>query len=82
MTRRHLTLKDRENLERLYKKGYSAEKIAAELKVHRSTVYNELKRGDTGKMDCNGRIGYSAEQAQQSIILNYRKRRADRAAAE
>ena len=48
MGKRHLTLKDRAELEALYNKGRGVEEIAAKLKVHRSTVYNELKRGDTG----------------------------------
>ena len=82
MGKRHLTLKDRAELEVLYNKGRGVEEIAAKLKVHRSTVYNELKRGDTGEMDSNGRIGYSAELAQQEIINNYRRRRTARAAAE
>jgi len=65
-------------LEALYNKGCGAEQIAAKLKVHRSTVYNELKRGDTGEMDGNGRIGYSAELAQQRL---YERRRMGRSAA-
>lgn len=80
--KRHLTLKDRAELEELYNKGRGVEEIAAKLNVHRSTVYNELKRGDTGEMDSNGRIGYSAELAQQEIINNYRRRRTARAASE
>ena len=79
MGKRHLTLKDRAELEALYNKGRGVEEIAAKLNVHRSTVYNELKRGDTGEMDS---IGYSAELAQQEIINNYRRRRTARAAAE
>lgn len=79
MSKRHLTLKDRTELETLYEKGQRVEQIAARLKVHRSTVYNELKRGDTGEMDCNGRIGYSAELAQQRLLDNYRQRRTARA---
>ena len=75
MTKRHLTLQDRLELETLYGKRSRVEQIAARLKVHRSTIYNELKRGDTGEMDSNGRIGYSAELAQQQIIKNYRHRR-------
>ena len=75
-------MKDRAELEALYNKGRGVEEIAAKLNVHRSTVYNELKRGDTGEMDSNGRIGYSAELAQQEIINNYRRRRTARAAAE
>ena len=48
MSKRHLMLKDRMELERLYGIGFGAAEIATKLKVHRSTVYNELKRGDTG----------------------------------
>ena len=73
MGKRHLTLKDRAELEALYNKGRGVEEIAAKLKV---------KRGDTGEMDGNGRIGYSAELAQQEIINNYRRRRTARAASE
>ncbi|WP_279060131.1 helix-turn-helix domain-containing protein [Gemmiger formicilis] len=79
MGKRHLTLKDRAELEALYNKGRGVEEIAAKLKVHRSTVYNELKRGDTGEMDENGRFGYSAELAQQRLLENYRQRRTARA---
>lgn len=75
MSKRHLTLKDRMELEALYEKGRGVEQIAAKLKIHRSTVYNELKRGDTGEMDGNGRMGYSAELAQRTVIENYRRRR-------
>lgn len=75
MTKRHLNLQDRMELEALYGKGSGIEQIAATLKVHRSTVYNELKRGDTGEMDRNGRMGYSAELAQRTVIENYRRRR-------
>ena len=77
MTKRHLTYKDREEMEALYNKGCAAVEIAGKLKVHRSTVYNELRRGDTGEMDCNGRIGYSAELAQQRL---YERRRMGREA--
>ena len=72
-------LKDRMELERLYGIGFGAAEIATKLKVHRSTVYNELKRGDTGEMDENGRFGYSAELAQQRLLENYRQRRTARA---
>jgi IS30 family transposase len=79
LSKRHLMLKDRMELERLYGIGFGAAEIATKLKVHRSTVYNELKRGDTGEMDENGRFGYSAELAQQRLLENYRQRRTARA---
>ena len=75
MKKRHLALKDREKLERLYAKGRRVEEIAAELKVHRSTIYNELRRGETGEMDENGRMAYSAQLAQRTLLDNYRQRR-------
>lgn len=81
MGKRHMTLKDRMELEALYNKDKSVAEIAARLKVHQSTVYNELKRGDTGEMDSNGRAGYSAELAQQKIFHNYQQRRAASSAA-
>lgn len=65
MNGKYLILKERKELEALYLQGMSVIDIAAKLQVHRSTVYNELKRGDTGEMDCNGRTGYSAELAQR-----------------
>ena len=75
---KHLTLQDRRTLEELYAGGCNADEIAEKLGVHRATVYNELKRGDTGEMDDNGRIGYSAETAQRRA---YELRRGKRNAA-
>ncbi len=45
MTKKHMTLQDREKLEALYLDGYAVEKIAEKLGFHRATIYNELKRG-------------------------------------
>ena len=78
-TFKHLTKNDRLRMERWLNKGMTPREIATKLKVHRSTVYNELKRGDTGEMDENGRFGYSAELAQQRLLENYRQRRTARA---
>ncbi len=75
MTKKHLTLQDREKLEALYLDGYAVEKIAEELGFHRATIYTELKRGYTGQMDCNGRMGYSATLGQQKIFESKRLRR-------
>lgn len=46
--------------------------IAAKIGVHYATIYNELRRGDTGDLDANGRIGYSADLAQRKT---YNRRR-------
>jgi len=42
---RQLTWTDRISLEALKKAGHSVIEIAEQLGVHRSTIYNELKRG-------------------------------------
>ena len=42
---RQLTKADRIKIEALLKAGHSKREIAAQLHVHRSTIYNELKRG-------------------------------------
>lgn len=75
MGARHLTLKDRKELAKLYKSGCAISEIAEKLNVHRATVYKELRLGGTGKMDENGRIGYDANKAQQETINNYQRRR-------
>ena len=41
---KHLTELDRIFIELMLRKGYSKEKIAKTLKVHRSTIYREIKR--------------------------------------
>ncbi|MGF0032592.1 IS30 family transposase [Bariatricus sp. SGI.154] len=42
---KHLTKADRIKIEALTKAGHSVAEIAAQLHVHRSTIYRELKRG-------------------------------------
>lgn len=65
---RHMTLEDRRMLESKYNQGTAVRQIAEELGLNLSTIYKELKRGDTGKEDSNGRAGYSAEIAQRNIF--------------
>ena len=43
---RQLTWTDRISIEALKKAGHSVIEIAEQLGVHRSTIYNELKRGE------------------------------------
>lgn len=76
---RHMTLTDRRALEEKYNRGISIRQIAEDLGVNLSTIYKELKRGDTGKEDVNGRAGYSAELAQRNLFcrkqqLRYRSK--------
>lgn len=64
---KHMTLEDRKQLEARYNAGQSVAGIARELCFDCSTIYKELKRGDTGQMDKNGRAGYSAELGQERL---------------
>src|SRR5262245_12567254 len=54
---RHLTLVDREVLQRLLKRKYSKPKIAALMNRHESTIYRELARNSSAR-------GYRAQHAQ------------------
>lgn len=55
---KHMTQDDRKVLEARYNAGQSVAGIARAMSFNYSTIYKELKRGDTGKMDANGRAGY------------------------
>lgn len=66
----HLTQKQRYQIEELIEAGYPVCCIARKVRVHRSTVYRELKRG------CAGELPYRAKEAQQRA-----RRRAQRSAA-
>ena len=54
---KHMTQDDRKTLEARYNAGQSVAGIARAMRFNYSTIYKELKRGDTGKMDANGRAG-------------------------
>ena len=60
MKYKHLSYSDRQEMEKLYLQGWHMNDIAAKLGVSLATVYHERARGDTGKMDKNGRGGYSS----------------------
>ena len=66
---KHMTQDDRKTLEARYNAGQSVAGIARAMQFNYSTIYKELKRGDTGKMDANGRAGYSAALGQQRLYL-------------
>lgn len=71
---KYMTLDDRKTISRLYLRGDRPQDIADKLGVHVTTIYNELKRGDTGALDKNMRPGYSPLLAQQRIQENMRRR--------
>ena len=64
---KHMTQDDRKVLEARYNAGQSVAGIASAMGFSFSAIYKELKRGDTGKMDTNGRAGYSAVLGQQRL---------------
>ena len=64
---KHIMLAERQQIEELYGAGMMPVEIAAKIGVHNATIYNELRRGDTGEIDHNGRLGYSAALAQSRV---------------
>lgn len=81
MTCRYLTFEDRKSLEALYAEGKELSEIANALGVHLATIYRELTRGNTGKLNSQGRNGYSATTAQTALQQSL-KRRGRKAAAK
>lgn len=81
---KHMTQDDRKTLEARYNAGQSVAEIARAMQFNYSTIYKELKRGDTGKMDANGRAGYSAALGQRRLYNKKQQLRywADRPAGE
>ncbi|MDO4292143.1 MAG: IS30 family transposase [Eubacteriales bacterium] len=73
---RQLTRADRIKIEALLKEGLSKAKIAAHLGVHRSTIYNELKRGEYEHLnsDYTTEIRYSPDKAQERAEENLKVR--------
>lgn len=69
---RQLQWKDRVNLEVLLRAGHSKSEIARLLHVHRSTIYNELKRGQYihRNSDWTEEVRYSPEIAQKKYEDN------------
>ena len=73
---RQLKHHDRIKLEVLYNVGHKVTEIADILHVHRSTVYNELKRGQYEHLngDYTTEIRYSADLAQRKCEENLQVR--------
>ena len=71
-----LTRADRIKIEALLKEGLSKAKIAAHLGVHRSTIYNELKRGEYEhrNSDWTTEKRYSPDIAQEKAEENLKVR--------
>ena len=73
-TYKHLTMTDRLRIEKWLKMGMKPREIADKLRVHVSTIYRELKRGETGGLDRNQRRAYNPVLAQQRVQENFKRR--------
>lgn len=71
---KYLDFADRKRLAALYLSGDRPADIAEGLGVTTATIYRELKRGDTGKLDRNQRHEYNPVLAQQTVQANFRRR--------
>ena len=73
---RQLKHNDRIRLEALYNAGHKVVEIAEILNVHRSTIYNELKRGQYEHLnsDYTREMRYSADLAQRKYEENLKVR--------
>ena len=68
-----LKYKDRLRISEMYLSEKSAMEIAVSVGASLNTIYVELQRGDTGKLDKNQRRDYSPELAQRRVQENVRR---------
>ena len=68
-----LKYKDRLRISEMYLCEKSAMEIAVSVGASLNTIYVELARGDTGKLDKNQRREYSPELAQRRVQENVRR---------
>ncbi len=69
-----LTLKDRMIIAKRWADGDSATAIASGLGFAPGTIYAELERGNTGKLDKNSRPQYDPDKGQAAYQASLRKR--------
>lgn len=68
-----LKYKDRLRISEMYLSEKSAMEIAVSVGASLNTIYVELQRGDTGKLDKNQRREYNPELAQRRVQENVRR---------
>lgn len=71
---KYLTHEQRLQIEKWYKAGERPVDIAARLGIHTATIYHELQKGYTGRLDKNQRNEYSADKAQTVFFQNLQNR--------
>ena len=58
MACKHLDFQDRKKIAKMYQEEARVLDIAYKIGCHPATIYEELRRGDTGKLDKNQRPEY------------------------
>ena len=58
MAGKYLTLQDRKTIAKMYREEARVLDIAIKIGCHPATIYEELRRGDTGKLDERQRPEY------------------------
>jgi IS30 family transposase len=74
MTKKHLTLDDRQVVETMHREGCRPPEIAERVGVNVATIYREFWRGYTGEFTAERRPVYSAAVAENSARLNSQMR--------
>lgn len=74
MAGKYLTLKDRRLIARRYDEEARVLDIANEVGCHPATIYEELRRGATGKLDARLRPEYDPLLAQRTVQEGIRRR--------
>ena len=71
---KYLTFKDRRKISRLYLTNERVCDIAKEMDVTHPTIYRELKRGYTGRLDKNGNPEYDPDTAESVVQRNFKQK--------
>ena len=74
MSCKYLTLQDRNKIAEMYRLEARVLDIANEVGCHPATIYEELRRGDTGNLDGNQRPEYDPMLAQRRVQEAIRRR--------
>ena len=74
MSGKYLTLKDRRLIAKRYGEEARVLDIANEIGCHPATIYEELRRGATGRLDARQRPEYDPLTAQRAVQEAIRRR--------
>ena len=74
MQYKYVTYQDRQQISARYLNDERVADIAAALGLSLTSVYRELKRGETGSLDRNQRMAYDPTLAQRRTQKNLKRR--------